>query len=150
FGCSFSLEDALRREGVRLDYEQRGFGGAIYATTLATEPAGAFRAPLIVSMRPLAADAVDSAIEGSRRYPQLHGVPIHAGGPAAIGVDIEAPLDAIGAVSVADDEVPVFWACGVTTQTAIENARPSRAFIHVSSRMLVCDLRLEDLIAAVA
>src|SRR5207302_7435014 len=37
FGCSFSLEDALRGEGVSLDYERRGFGGAIYQTTLTTE-----------------------------------------------------------------------------------------------------------------
>jgi uncharacterized protein YcsI (UPF0317 family) len=53
-------------------------------------------------------------------------------------------------MTLADGEVPVFWACGVTTQSAIEHARPSVAFTHVSSRMLVCDLMLDDLVAAAA
>jgi uncharacterized protein YcsI (UPF0317 family) len=150
FGCSFSLEDALRREGVPLEYERRGFGGAIYTTKLQTEAVAGFRAPLICSMRPLPAEAVDAAFEVSRRYPQLHGVPVHAGDPSEIGVQLEAPLDAVGEVSIEPGEVPVFWACGVTTQTAIEHARPRRAFTHVSSRMLVCDLRLDDLVPAAA
>lgn len=114
FGCSFSLEEALRRGGVDLAYERRGFGGAIYRTSRETVPAGPFAAPLVVSMRPLAPDAAALAVEVSRRYPQLHGAPVHVGDPAAIGVVLDEPLDAIGAVDVAPGEVPVFWACGVT------------------------------------
>lgn len=150
FGCSFSLEDALRREGVPLAYEERGFGGAIYETSLPTTGHEGFEAPLIVSMRPIAESAVDAAYGVSERYPQLHGVPVHAGEPEAIGVSLDAPLDTIGDVDVAPGEVPVFWACGVTTQAAIERARPPIAYTHVSSRMLVCDLRLDDLVAAAA
>jgi uncharacterized protein YcsI (UPF0317 family) len=145
FGCSFSLEDALRREGVPLRYEQRGFGGAIYETSVPTVEHASFAAPLIVSMRPLPAEAVGAALTVSERYPQLHGLPVHAGDPAKIGVDLARPLDVIGTVAIAEGEVPVFWACGVTTQAAIKHARPPLAFAHVSSRMLVCDLRLEDL-----
>lgn len=145
FGCSFSLEEALRREGVPLRYEERGFGGAIYVSSLETVAAGGFAAPLVVSMRPIPAAAVEAACRVSERYPKLHGAPVHAGDPEAIGIDLAAPLDAIGEVDVAAGEVPVFWACGVTTQLAIESARPPRAFTHVSSRMLVTELRLEDL-----
>ncbi|MBS1887652.1 MAG: DUF1445 domain-containing protein [Actinobacteria bacterium] len=145
FGCSFSLEEALQREGVPLDYARRGFGGAIYETSLETVAVDGFAAPLVVSMRPLPAAAVDAAHRVSERYPQLHGAPVHAGDPAAIGVDLDHPLDAIGEVEVGAGEVPVFWACGVTTQLAIESARPPRAFTHVSSRMLITELRLEDL-----
>ena len=148
FGCSFSLEDVLREEGVPLAYEHRGFGGAIYATDLPTEEHRGFGGPLIVSMRPLAREAVEPAFHVSERYPQLHGRPVHAGDPSAIGVELDRPLETLGAVDVAADEVPVFWACGVTTQTAIERARPERAFTHVSSRMLVSDVRLEDLATA--
>jgi len=128
FGCSFSLEDVLRRERVPLAYEHRGFGG-----------------PVIASMRPLPREAVAAAFRVSERYPQLHGRPVHAGNPSAIGVELDRPLETLGAVDVAADEVPVFWACGVTTQTAIERARPERAFTHVSSRMLVSDVRLDEL-----
>lgn len=142
FGCSFSLEDALRAGGVALRYEERGFGGAIYETNRETEKVGAYSTTLIVSMRPLrAADSV-RAVEVSERYPMLHGAPVHIGDPAELGVDLGRPLDAIGQVDVAPDEEPVFWACGVTTQRAIMTAQPSRAYTHVSGRMLVSDLRL--------
>lgn len=149
FGCSFSLEDALRDAGVALRYADRGFGGAIYATAIETEPFGQFAGPLVASMRPLRPDDARLAVAVSERYPQLHGAPVHVGDPSAIGVDLDRPLDAIGAVDVAPDEVPVFWACGVTTQMVLERARPARAFTHVSARMLVTDLRIEQL-AAVA
>jgi uncharacterized protein YcsI (UPF0317 family) len=145
FGCSFSLEDALRLEGVPLRYEERGFGGAIYETTLPTTEHGDFGGPLIVSMRPLPEDAVELAFLVSERYPQLHGRPVHAGDPEALGVNLESPLEALGPPGLIDGEVPVFWACGVTTQTAIERARPRRAYTHVSSQMLVCDVTIEAL-----
>jgi uncharacterized protein YcsI (UPF0317 family) len=145
FGCSFSLEEALRRAGVRLDYEQRGFGGAIYETGRDTAPAGRFAGPLVVSMRPLQREDVQLAISVSEAHPQLHGAPVHHGDPALLGVDLEQPLDAIGAVQVAPGEEPVFWACGVTPQLAIEHARPPLAVTHLSAHMLVTDVRLEEL-----
>ena len=145
FGCSFSLEEALRRAGVRLDYERRGFGGAIYATTRDTAAAGRFAGPLVVSMRPLRGEDVELAIGVSERYPQLHGAPVHHGDPGALGIELERPLDAIGRVDVAPGEEPVFWACGVTPQLAIERARPPLAITHLSAHMLVTDVRLDEL-----
>lgn len=145
FGCSFTLEETLRRAGVQLAYERRGFGGAIYETSLETVAAGAFTGPLVVSMRPLVPAEAELAREVSRRYPQLHGAPVHAGEPAEIGVDLDKPLDAIGMPSVAPGEVPVFWACGVTPQLAIERARPPLAITHVSAHMLVTDVAIEQL-----
>lgn len=142
FGCSFSLEHALRRAGVALRYEDRGFGGATYETNRATEPAGAFAGPMVVSMRPLRAADARRALEVSKRYPTLHGAPVHIGDPNELGVDLARPLDAIGPVDVAADETPVFWACGVTAHHAMMRARPSRAYTHVSSRMLVTDLKI--------
>jgi uncharacterized protein YcsI (UPF0317 family) len=145
FGCSFSLEEALRRGGIRLAYEQRGFGGAIYRTARATASAAGFAAPLVVSMRPLARAQAERAVAVSRRFPQLHGAPVHVGDPAALGVDLGDPLDSVGDVSVADGEVPVFWACGVTAQLALEHARPPLAITHLSAHMLVTDLPLDRL-----
>ena len=145
FGCSFSLEDALRRAGVELAYERRGFGGAIYRTTIETRRVGDFGGPLIASMRPLTEADAERAVDLSRRLPQLHGAPVHVGAPAAIGVDLSSPLDAIGAVDVAPGEVPVFWACGVTLQDVLARVRPRVAITHVSSQMLVTDLLIDDL-----
>jgi uncharacterized protein YcsI (UPF0317 family) len=143
FGCSFSLEDALRNAGVQLRYEDRGFGGAIYETNRETVPFGAYSAPLIVSMRPLRPAHAERARAVSARYPMLHGAPVHVGDPAEIGIQLDRPLDCIGKVDVDDDEVPVFWACGVTTHLALERARPPLAYTHVSGRMLVTDLVIE-------
>ena len=53
--------------------------------------------------------------------------------------DLSSP-DYGDAVHVAPDEVPVFWACGVTPQAAIVNARIPFAITHAPGRMLVTDL----------
>ena len=144
FGCSFSLEDALRVGGVPLNYEARGFGGAIYRTTIETTPSGSWSGPLVVSMRPIPARAAEQAVAVSRRLPGLHGAPVHVGDPAAIGIELASPMEALGELSVAEDEVPVFWACGVTTHFVLENAQPALAATHVSSRMLVTDIGIDD------
>ncbi|WP_407889083.1 D-glutamate cyclase family protein [Scytonema sp. NUACC26] len=49
------------------------------------------------------------------------------------------------AVTLRDDEVPVFWACGVTTQAAILQAKPEFAMTHAPGHMFVSDLKDEDL-----
>lgn len=140
FGCSFSLEDALREHGIPLDYEARGFGGAIYVTNRPTVAVGAYAGPLVVSMRPLPAAWAERAVAVSRAYPLLHGAPVHVGDPAALGLRLEEPLQSLGPFSIAEGEVPVFWACGVTTQYVLAQARPAWAASHVSARMLVTDL----------
>ena len=145
FGCSFSLEDALRANGVPLDYEQRGFGGAIYRTNLESVAVGRFGGPLIVSMRPIPLEAVDQVIAVSKAYPGLHGAPVHIGSPEAIGIELTRPDVAIGEMSILASEVPVFWPCGVTAHFAIERAKPRIASAHVSSRMLVTDLPIASL-----
>ena len=49
------------------------------------------------------------------------------------------------AVEIKAGEVPVFWACGVTPQSAIRAAKPSFAITHKPGCMLVTDLRNSDL-----
>ncbi len=144
FGCSFSLEDALRAHGIPLDYEKRGFGGAIYRTNIETVPSGSMAGALVVSMRPIQRDAIDKAIAVSEHLPGLHGAPVHVGNPEKIGLSLAEPMEALGAISISADEEPVFWACGVTTHFAIENARPPIAVTHVSSRMLVTDIPIDS------
>jgi len=40
---------------------------------------------------------------------------------------------------VMDDELPVFWACGVTPQAVVMAARPSFCITHAPGCMLVTD-----------
>jgi uncharacterized protein YcsI (UPF0317 family) len=57
------------------------------------------------------------------KYPRVHGAPVHLGDAASIGIeDIKVP-DYGDAVTVGNDEIPVFWACGVTPQAVVMASR---------------------------
>lgn len=144
-GCSFSFEQALMDAGMRLRHVDEGRNVAMYRTSLATTPAGPFAGPMVVSMRPLkAADAV-RAVEITSRFPDVHGAPVHVGDPAAIGIEDLSRPDYGDAVDVLPDEVPVFWACGVTPQAAITQARPAFCITHAPGAMLITDLLNQQL-----
>ena len=140
-GCSFSFEQALIGEGIRLRHVEQGRNVAMYRTSVPTASAGRFSGPLVVSMRPMrAADAI-RAIQVTSRYPALHGAPVHFGDPSLIGIgDLSRP-DFGDPVEILDDEVPVFWACGVTPQAAVAAAKPEFCITHSPGSMLITDLR---------
>jgi uncharacterized protein YcsI (UPF0317 family) len=139
-GCSFSFEQALMEAGLRLRHVEQGKNVAMYRSNMQTLAAGPFHGPLVVSMRPLkAADAI-RAVQVTSRFPQVHGAPVHLGDPSLIGIaDLSQP-DYGDAVEVLPDELPVFWACGVTPQAAIRQARPPLCITHAPGAMLITDL----------
>ena len=47
----------------------------------------------------------------------------------------------VGDGEVGDGEIPVFWACGLTPQLAVKNAKPPFCITHAPSSMLITDLR---------
>ncbi len=139
-GCSFSFEQALMDAGLPLRHVQQGRNVAMYRTNIATQPAGVFSGPMVVSMRPMKAAAVIRAVQVTSRFPDVHGAPVHIGDPSLIGIaDLSAP-DYGDAVEVMPDELPVFWACGVTPQAAIRQARPAFCITHAPGAMLITDL----------
>ena len=139
-GCSFSFEEALLEAGIPLRHIAQKRNVAMFRSNIATSPAGAFNGPMVVSMRPLKAHDAIRAIQITSRFPNVHGAPIHMGNPALIGIaDLSAP-DYGDAVDVLPDEIPVFWACGVTPQAAITQARPEFCITHAPGAMLITDL----------
>ena len=139
-GCSFSFEEALRAAGLPLRYVEQGRNVSMYRTSIDCTPAGRFRGKLVVSMRPFkAADAI-RAIEITSRYPRAHGAPVHIGRPDLIGVGDLAKPWAGDATEVRADELPVFWACGITPQSVLLDAKPSLCITHAPGHMLVTDL----------
>jgi uncharacterized protein YcsI (UPF0317 family) len=140
-GCSFSFEEALAEARVPLRYVAEGRNVAMYLTSIETEPAGPFRGPMAVSMRPLkAADAI-RAIQITSRFPRAHGAPVHIGKPELIGIeDLDRPF-AGDRIEVRPDELPVFWACGITPQAAVLRAKPPICITHAPGHMLVTDRR---------
>jgi uncharacterized protein YcsI (UPF0317 family) len=138
-GCSFSFEQALMDAGLKLRHVEQGRNVAMYRSNIATQTAGPFGGPMVVSMRPLkAADAI-RAIQITSRFPDVHGAPVHIGDPALIGItDLSKPHYG-DAVDVLPDELPVFWACGVTPQAALAQARPEFCITHAPGAMLITD-----------
>jgi uncharacterized protein YcsI (UPF0317 family) len=139
-GCSFSFEQALMEAGLPLRHVAQGKNVSMYRTNVPTERAGPFEGPLVVSMRPFSPRDAIRAVEVTSRFPDVHGAPVHIGAPAAIGIaDLSQP-DYGDAVEVLPGEMPVFWACGVTPQAAIQRARPEFCITHAPGAMLICDL----------
>ena len=144
-GCSFTFESALQAAGIPLRHLEQGVNVPMFRTSLACAPVGDFAGPLVVSMRPIHADRVDEARMISARYPRVHGAPIHAGDPAELGIaDISAP-DWGDAVEIREEEVPVFWACGVTPQSVAQASQPPLMLTHAPGHMFVTDWRDEQL-----
>lgn len=140
-GCSFTFEWALAAAGLPIAHQDQGVNVPMYVTDRRCSPAGRFDGPLVVSMRPFAPDAIPLAAEISARFPAMHGAPVHIGDPAELGIgDISTP-DFGDAVRIGPDEVPVFWACGVTPQAVAIEARPSLAIFHAPGHMFVTDRR---------
>ena len=140
-GCSFSFEEALLEDGIPLRHIACGSNVPMYRTNIATVPAGRFRGPLVVSMRPLKpADAI-RAVQITSRFPAVHGAPIHIGKPELIGIEDIMKPDYGDPVAIEADELPVFWACGVTPQSVIAAVKPAFCITHAPGYMLVTDVK---------
>jgi len=138
-GCSFTFERALLMDGIGMRHIEENKTVPMFRTSIATRSAGPFGGGLVVSMRPVRRELVERVTEITGRYPQAHGGPVHAGDPAVLGIeDLDAP-DWGEAVEVRPGEIPVFWACGVTPQNAIRQARPSLCITHAPGHMLIAD-----------
>ena len=144
-GCSFSFEEALMADDLPIRHIERNVRVPMYRTNIACTPSGPFAGPMVVSMRPFKpADAI-RAVQITSRFPAVHGAPVHLGHPSSIGIaDIGKP-DYGDPVPVEADEIPVFWACGVTPQAVIAAAKLPFAITHAPGLMLVTDLRNKQL-----
>ena len=139
-GCSFSFEEALLADGLDVRNISEGVNVPMYRSSIDCQSAGPFAGKMVVSMRPfVAADAI-RAIQICTRFPSVHGAPLHLGDPSLIGIgDIGNP-DYGDAVTIRENELPLFWGCGVTPQVALENARPPFCITHSPGCMLVTDM----------
>jgi uncharacterized protein YcsI (UPF0317 family) len=144
-GCSFTFENALVQAGVAVRHLETGCNVPMYRTNLPCRPAGVFRGPLVVSMRPLTPSKAVRAVQVCSRFPRAHGAPVHLGDPAALGIRDLARPDFGDPVEVRPGEVPVFWACGVTPQAVAMEVRPPLLITHKPGHMFVTDLRDTDL-----
>ncbi len=143
-GCSFSFEQALLQNGVSVRHIEQNSNAPMWRTSIETLPAGIFHGRMVVSMRPMKAAEAIRAIQITSRYPGVHGAPIHIGHPELIGIHDLSKPDYGDAVEIRKDELPVFWACGVTPQSVAMEAKPSLCITHLPGHMLITDLKNVD------
>lgn len=142
-GCSFSFEEALVKAGIRLRHVDQAKNVSMYRTNLPLVGVGPFQGEMVVSMRPIHRSQVAQACIITGRYPEVHGEPVHVGYPEMIGITDLAKPDYGDPVEIMADEIPVFWACGVTPQNVLLNARLPLAITHAPGYMFVSDIKNE-------
>ena len=144
-GCSFSFEAALVAAGVPVRNLEEDKNVSMYITSRDCQPVGPFSAPLVVTMRPMKPAEAVRAIQVTTRFHLTHGAPVHMGSPEEIGIkDLDRP-DFGDPVTIRSGEIPVFWACGVTSQLAATSASLPLVVTHAPGHMFVSDLRDEHL-----
>ena len=144
-GCSYSFELPLVEEGISIQHIDRNKAVPMYRTNIVCTPAGPFVSNMVVSMRPLAPGDAIRAIQITSQFPEVHGAPVHIGLPELIGIEDLMKPDFGDPPVIHEDQLPVFWACGVTPQVAVEQVRPSICIAHKPGSMLITDIKNSEL-----
>ncbi|MBN9671366.1 putative hydro-lyase [Roseibium aggregatum] len=139
-GCSFTFENALLEAGIAMRHIDCNVTVPMFRTSIETAKSGPFGGGMVVSMRPIPQERLEEVHGICRKFPLAHGAPVHAGDPGAIGIEDLGRPDWGDPVAVREDEVPVFWACGVTPQVAVMTAKPPLAITHAPGAMLIADV----------
>ena len=121
-GCSFTFEKALQNAGISTGHVREGNNVAMFTTNIDCYNVGG-RFPdvkMVVSMRGIPKDKLQLATAISSSFPSCHGGPIHIGDPAKLGItDITTPTYG-DHTATQENDIPVFWGCGVTSKHAVE------------------------------
>lgn len=89
----------------------------------------------MVTFRPVPEGKVELVRELSARYRHAHGAPVHIGDPKAIGIaDLGRP-EFGDPTPIYPGEVPMFWACGVTTRAVALRAKVDFMITHEPAQM---------------
>ncbi len=139
-GSGITFDAALERVGVPTVRNRW-----VLRTNQPTEPAGPFRGDLIVTMRWLTPQQAITAVQVTSRFPFNHGAPIHIGDPAGIGADLANPMFGGVVPPLPVDQTAVFWACGVTPQSAAQAAKLPLFIVHAAAHSFITDLPADRL-----
>ena len=145
-GCSNSMDEVLLDAGIPQRHLESEDGRiSVYVSNIMCASAGIFRGPVVVTMRPIPRHRLIDAISITARYPMAHGAPVHVGEPRQIGIDDISRVGWGKYNRPNDDDVPMFWACGVTPRAVAIEARIPEMITHAAGHMFVSDLKLAQL-----
>lgn len=139
-GCSFTFETPLLENDIPVRHIEEKCNVPMYKTNIQCEDAGKFHGPMVVSMRPMTSENAIRATQITSRYPQVHGSPVHIGDPSSIGITNIHKPDFGDSVTIKKNEIPVFWACGVTPQAVAMESKPDLMITHGPGCMFITDL----------
>jgi len=143
-GCSFTFETSLLKSGISLRHVDQNVNVSMYSTNIKLNPVDIWQGDMVVSMRPIKKDRVADACVVTSHFPNMHGTPIQVGYPEMIGIkDINNP-EYGDAVEIKEDEIPLFWPCGVTPQNVLRDVKLPFAITHAPGHMFVSDKKDED------
>ena len=160
-GCSFSFETALTAAGLTPRHTLMNRNIPMYRTNIPLCPAGRFNTgTYVVSMRSYPKSNIETVRDITRDFSATHGEPIAWGWDALERLGIssidqpqwgEPPLTKegkpLGELFGSDEDVPVFWGCGVTPQEAVMAAQiPGTVMAHAPGHMLLLDCRDDDIV----
>ena len=121
-GCSFSFEEALVKSKIPVKNIEKGQNVSMYKTNIQCHSVGPFSCSMTVSMRPIPKEFVEKAVQITAQFESVHGAPIHIGDPQLIGIqDLSSP-DLGEPSELGENDIPVFWACGVTSAFAVKSS----------------------------
>ncbi len=140
-GCSFSFEDALLKSGLEIDHITNNKVVPMYRTNIKNIKSGPFNSQMVVSMRIFNQKDINKVKQISKNFSFAHGDPIHVGDPIEIGINnILRPDWGDSPRNKNDEEEYIFWACGVTPQNAIIEAKIPFCITHTPGHMLITDI----------
>jgi len=144
-GCNLSVDQVMIECGIPLPHLIREDAWpSQYVSNIPCRPAGIFRGPQVVSMRPVPEEMLIRVIEITSRFPRSHGGPLHVGDPAAIGIDDLEKIDWGKPNRIEAGQVPAFWACGITAQAVACEIGIPEMITHKPGHMFVTDLAVVD------
>lgn len=143
-GCSATFDNALRNAQVPLRFINQDTIPPVFETSIECNPVGPFHGPVVVTMRPIPRSLVVKATQISGRFPSAHGTPVQVGYPEQIGIhDLGKPKYGVP-LPLQDDEVPMFWACGVTPQAVAMASKTEWMITHSPAHMFLSDRHYEE------
>ncbi|XP_048341151.1 D-glutamate cyclase, mitochondrial [Sphaerodactylus townsendi] len=140
-GCSFTFEKAIQKAGIPVRNVEQKCNVSMYKTALPCHNSEHFNCNLVVSMRPIPKDSLEMVVQTTYPMKESHGAPVHLGNPGLLGIKDLSKVDYGDEVQAHPEDVPVFWACGVTGVEAISNCKSPLAFTHAPGCMFITDLK---------
>lgn len=147
-GCSLSFEEILIMQGIPLRHLQENKKIPAYQTNIELNSTGAFSGKTFVTMRQFSTLDSTKATTLTAQFPKFHGAPLHSGDCTQIGIKDLSKPDYGDTPTLYKDDIPLYWACGITVLQVIEKAEMPIAIVVNPGYMLITDLLVMSLCEA--